>query len=176
MKTIKTILLLSLPVWLLASCGNSSNNQAATEDSTVTTTDTDISPNNTSTSTDDGMVLCPMCGGSGVYSSMPNDVMAPKLKCSGCNGTGKVDQETADRLNALMQQTQTNDNEQNTDNQYSDKDLCPNCHGAKVCTRCGGKGVIDYHGEYGQPDGVMTCPICNGDGKCTTCHGHGTCR
>ena len=38
-------------------------------------------------------VLCPMCGGTGVF-----DVMAPKQTCTGCGGNGIVTAETAQQI------------------------------------------------------------------------------
>ena len=35
-------------------------------------------------------VLCPMCGGTGVFDFMSGDVMAPKQTCTGCGGNGIV--------------------------------------------------------------------------------------
>ena len=43
-------------------------------------------------------VLCPMCGGTGVFEFMPGDVMAPKQICSGCGGNGIVTAETAQQI------------------------------------------------------------------------------
>ena len=47
---------------------------------------------------DEPEVMCPMCGGTGIFSYMPGDIMAPKEKCSGCNGTGKMPQSKAAKL------------------------------------------------------------------------------
>ena len=44
------------------------------------------------------MVTCPMCGGSGVFSLMPGDVMAPQQTCSGCGGSGQCDAQTAQEI------------------------------------------------------------------------------
>lgn len=38
---------------------------------------------------------CPMCGGTGFFDFMPDDVIAPKQTCSGCGGNGIVTTETA---------------------------------------------------------------------------------
>ncbi len=63
--------------------------------------------------------------------------------------------------------------------------VCSTCHGSgakpgtepKVCTRCGGRGVLDENQgpfSFSQP-----CPVCGGRGvviedKCPTCRGRGT--
>ena len=43
-------------------------------------------------------VLCPMCGGTGVFDFMSGDVMAPKQTCTGCGGNGIVTAETAQQI------------------------------------------------------------------------------
>ena len=43
-------------------------------------------------------VLCPMCGGTGVFDFMSGDVMAPKQTCTGCGGNGIVTAETAQQV------------------------------------------------------------------------------
>jgi len=44
------------------------------------------------------MVRCPMCGGTGIYEFMPGDVVAPRVTCSGCSGSGAVTPEVAQKL------------------------------------------------------------------------------
>ena len=45
------------------------------------------------------MVMCPMCGGTGVFCLMPDDMLAPRSTCSACNGTGMC---TADQANKIQ--------------------------------------------------------------------------
>ncbi len=50
------------------------------------------------------MVVCPMCGGTGVFEFIPGDVMAPKQICQGCSGSGAVTAgEAQQMINAINQ-------------------------------------------------------------------------
>lgn len=47
-------------------------------------------------------VICPMCGGSGIFEYIPGDVMAPREQCAGCNGTGWCTEEQAQNIQSFM--------------------------------------------------------------------------
>lgn len=58
------------------------------------------------------MVTCPMCGGTGVFCLMADDVFAPRSTCSGCNGTGMCTAEQANNIRGAINQANSfmNDN------------------------------------------------------------------
>ena len=51
------------------------------------------------------LVICPMCGGSGIFEYMPGDIMAPREICAGCNGTGMCTEEQARNIQGFMAPT-----------------------------------------------------------------------
>ncbi|MCR4665375.1 MAG: hypothetical protein K5660_08430 [Paludibacteraceae bacterium] len=55
---------------------------------------------------DQQLVVCPMCGGDGVFEYMPGDVMAPRVQCSGCNGSGQCTVEQAEVIIEAYEQVQ----------------------------------------------------------------------
>ena len=126
------------------------------------------------TPSNETLVICPMCNGTGVFDFMPGDIVAPKTKCTGCNGIGKVDQATATEIMKVQQQlAPTRKPSGGTTNSGRDYSQCPDCYGNGKCSSCAGRGEKRYEGQYGQPDGIMDCPICHGTGRCQTCHGSG---
>ena len=50
------------------------------------------------------MVTCPMCGGSGVFCLMPDDIFAPRTTCSTCNGTGMCTEQQAINIQNAVEQ------------------------------------------------------------------------
>ena len=50
------------------------------------------------------MVTCPMCGGSGVFCLMPDDIFAPRTTCSACNGSGMCTEEQAINIQDAIDQ------------------------------------------------------------------------
>lgn len=51
------------------------------------------------------MVTCPMCGGTGIFCLMPDDLFAPRSTCSACNGTGMCTAEQANNIREAIHQT-----------------------------------------------------------------------
>ncbi len=120
------------------------------------------------------MVTCPMCNGTGQFSLMPGDVMAPTKQCDACNGTGQVDAATANQVMQAQQQAQPSNrgNRANGGGRAS-ASQCPNCYGHGRCTQCAGNGEVYNEGNYGQKGGKMKCPTCKGTGRCNMCRGSG---
>ena len=50
------------------------------------------------------MVTCPMCGGSGVFCLMSDDIFAPRTTCSACNGTGMCTEQQAINIQNAVEQ------------------------------------------------------------------------
>lgn len=132
---------------------------------------------------DEPEVMCPMCGGTGIFSYMPGDIMAPKEKCSGCNGTGKMPQSKAAKLQQDINTINNmfgggsggggNYNGGSGGGGGRDYTECPICHGNGKCSMCAGRGEYRYEGMYGQPGGIMDCSQCHGSGRCQSCYGSG---
>ena len=98
----KILFLVAIALGLYA-CGNSSSSSSGSSyDSTSSYTDDEESSEEESESGTQAsatqMVRCPMCGGTGIYEFMPGDVVAPRVTCSGCNGSGAVTPEVAQEL------------------------------------------------------------------------------
>lgn len=120
------------------------------------------------------LVICPMCNGTGKFDFMPGDIMAPKTQCTGCNGLGKVDQTTASEIIKLQKQLEpTLPSSGGSSSNGRDYSKCPDCYGNGKCSSCAGRGEYRYDGQYGQPGGIMDCSRCRGTGKCQTCYGSG---
>ncbi len=68
------------------------------------------------TSNHNQVVTCPMCGGSGMFCLMPDDIFAPRSTCSACNGSGMCTAEQADNIRDAISQANSfiNNDEINT--------------------------------------------------------------
>lgn len=100
-------------------------------------------------------VECPICNGYGKYSSHDcDDEDIEYTKCSSCDGTGTVDEDT---YNKLMEEEE----EQVT---------CPACEGSlrMPCETCAGS-LMDDEGDYNCDcgDGFVDCKYCDDTGKVT---------
>lgn len=128
------------------------------------------------------IVVCPMCNGTGIFEFMPGDIMAPRYQCSGCNGSGRVDANTASQILKSKADVDrmfnggSQGSHGNRNSSRSDERECWNCYGSGKCTMCAGRGERRYEGNYGMPGGIMDCSTCNGTGRCNVCHGRGTLR
>ena len=99
----KKILFLVAIVLGLYACENSSSSSSGSSyNSTSSYSDDEESSEEESESGTQAsatqMVRCPMCGGTGIYEFMPDDVVAPRETCIGCNGSGTVTPEVAREL------------------------------------------------------------------------------
>jgi hypothetical protein len=47
------------------------------------------------------------------------------------------------------------------------KTTCGVCEGRKICTSCGGSGIVE------RMDVRMACAVCSGGGRCLHCGGSG---
>ena len=126
------------------------------------------------------MVICPMCGGTGVFEFIPGDAFAPKETCSACNGTGQCTAQTAQKVYEAQQVVNQQFGGGGSSGGYSgggssnvDRNQCVNCYGSGKCPMCAGRGERRYEGMYGQPGGIMDCPTCHGGGRCQFCGGSG---
>ncbi|MBQ4405709.1 MAG: hypothetical protein II852_01730 [Bacteroidales bacterium] len=167
----------------------SGNNQQSSNSSTGSNTSKNTSTNTRTHTTE----ICPMCNGSGIFEYMPGDIMAPREKCTGCNGTGRCDSETAKSIREMQQ---------NVNNMFGMGGNSTNSGyqtntGQRICTECNGTGLVvvdkthpDRIGlglhphEYAIPDPGCTIIHCNFCGKnhcsevtrhanCTACRGTG---
>lgn len=112
-------------------------------------------------------VVCPMCHGSGTYTSMPGDVFAPVVTCPNCNGRKVVSVAASEVMQGSSQPSY------NQMPQQSNKEplACPSCYGSGKCSGCAGRGEKNYSDLYGSHR--YECSICKGTGLCNGCHGSG---
>lgn len=114
---------------------------------------------------------CPACNGSGVYSLMPGDVMAPVVDCAGCQGRKTV---TAQEYRQIVQSmAEVNRKLQPTrpKGRVASKGKCSSCGGSGRCSSCAGKGFRFYDDMYTGKEGIIRCSVCNQSGKCSFCNG-----
>lgn len=163
---------------------NDGYNSQSTKVSTGSSTRTNTRPKTTE--------MCPMCNGTGIFEYMPGDIMAPREKCSGCNGTGWCDSETAQSIREMQQNVNSMFSVGSNTSYGSTTNV-----GQRTCTQCNGTGLVvvdkthpDRIGlglhphEYVSPDPGCTIIHCNICGKnhcvqvtrhanCTACNGTG---
>ena len=104
MKKLIDILLI---VIALCSCDNTSSNSNYSFENSDTQNENeyvDEYDDENDSGESSQMVVCPMCGGSGVIEFMPGDVMAPKETCQGCGGYGQVTVAQAKQIEVAINQ------------------------------------------------------------------------
>lgn len=99
----KKLFIVIVSSFMLISCGESSRSSNFTPSESSYSTDGSGYESTDNTNEEDNqpvsqMVTCPMCGGSGVFEFMPDDLMAPRTTCTGCNGSGSVTPDVANEI------------------------------------------------------------------------------
>lgn len=103
----KKIAIFLIGVLCLTSCGNSSSSRYNSESSSFDHSESSYDEDEGDVDDEEQssqQVVCPMCGGTGVFEYMPGDVMAPRQTCSGCNGNKFVTPEQARQITEAMNQ------------------------------------------------------------------------
>lgn len=183
------VLLAGVAFFSIRSCGGSTPTPTPTGTVTNTNSGNGNNPSTSVQSNQQGgrgkeMVFCPMCNGTGVFDFMPGDIMAPKSKCSNCNGTGMCTQEAAQNTLRMKQDVDRmigpspslpNDGEYDNIRRNPDGSVrCPICYGSGKCDMCAGRGERRYYSYYTSSNEIMDCSNCRGTGRCQTCYGKGT--
>ena len=109
--------------------------------------------NNRTNNRSEAMVICPICNGSGRYSS--EDIFRSQMPCTGCSGKGQIPSSQA--MNIMKMHTPPSRPQQ---------ELCKVCHGTGSCHVCNYSGGVDY-------GGIKYCSTCGNTGRCRWCHGRG---
>ncbi len=121
--------------------------------------------------TEETMVVCPACRGTGQSSgAYSDDVMYQATfgsNCSLCEGKGQCTKKVSDWFVNNSRQSRSSSHSQEQNN-----NRCPLCYGSGKCTMCAGRGehiYQDYNG-YGYR---AECSGCHGGGRCSMCYGKG---
>lgn len=95
----KTII--SAIVLIVVSCGNPLRTDSDSTRDHIICPPTSSNDNDYQNNQNTQFVQCPMCSGTGIFDYMPGDIMAPKVKCEACNGTGQCDEATAAQIQQM---------------------------------------------------------------------------
>ena len=124
--------------------------------------------------TNDTMVTCPICNGSGRYNS--SDIFMSQMACTGCGGQGRV--QSSQVLNIINLHTPSVPSSSSATHHSGPRTKeCTHCHGTGTCQSCNGDGIMHYS-AYSYGLDPVVCPNCLsktgvGKGKCQWCSGTG---